>query len=104
MRNNPSLPQGPIRIAFRIPQPPSPPGCGRIGPEFPRTVQSPSMLKAGLAPAFFFLFVDAFRRQRTAPTCRLASRRALAQRGAAVRLLVVCLKANELGWFAGRSA
>src|ERR1700684_2916515 len=26
------LPQGPVRIVFRIPQPPSPPGRGRTGP------------------------------------------------------------------------
>ena len=52
LRNNGSLPQGPIRIALRIPQPPSPPGCGRIGPEF-RVRFNPPILRPAIVPAFF---------------------------------------------------
>src|SRR5262249_47366029 len=53
LRNTPSLPQGPVRIVFRIPQPPSPPGRGRTGPQF--SFRLIPFLQAGGAPAFLFL-------------------------------------------------
>src|SRR5215813_14670313 len=51
LRNSPPLPQGPVRIVFRIPQPPSPPGRGRTGPQF---FASKPLHPAGSSPAFLF--------------------------------------------------
>lgn len=38
---------------FRIPQPPSPPKCGRTGPEFSLRVRFNPPILAGITPAFF---------------------------------------------------